>query len=83
MSNFFLSDNVADFISRRQKLVDILTPRELEVLQLLTKGITNREIAEILCLSPGTVRIYLSNIYLKLDVKTRTQAAIVAKDLGI
>lgn len=83
LTNFFISDNLNEFITRRQKLVESLTPRELDVLQLLTKGMTNREIAEALHLTPGTIRIYLSNIYLKLDVSSRTQAAIMAKDLGI
>ena len=63
--------------------MDILTPRELEVLHLLTKGLSNREIAAELYLSPGTIRVYLSNIYLKLDVSSRTQAAIMAKECGI
>lgn len=83
MSNFFISDDINDFITRRQKLIESLTPRELDVLRLLTKGMTNREIADALHLTPGTVRIYLSNVYLKLDVSSRTQAAIMAKDLGI
>lgn len=63
--------------------MDSLTPRELDVLQLLTQGMTNREIAEALFLTPGTVRIYLSNIYLKLEVTSRTQAVILAKNLGV
>lgn len=83
MNNFYISGNVNEFILKRQKVLDSLTPRELDVLQLLTKGMTNREIAESLHLTPGTIRIYLSNIYLKLDVSSRTQAAILAKDLGL
>ena len=57
-----------------------LTPRELEVLKLLTTGLSNRKIADELFLSPGTVRIYLSNIYEKLQVKSRTQAVIIANE---
>jgi LuxR family transcriptional regulator, maltose regulon positive regulatory protein len=57
-----------------------LTPRELEVLKLLTTGLSNQKIADKLFLSPGTVRIYLSNIYAKLQVKSRTQAVIIAKE---
>lgn len=83
MNNFFISGDVNEFITKRQKLVDSLTPRELDVLQLLTQGMTNREIAEALFLTPGTVRIYLSNIYLKLEVTSRTQAVILAKNLGV
>lgn len=83
LTNIFISQNINDFISRRNKLMDILTTRELEVLHLLTRGLSNREIAAELYLSPGTIRIYLSNIYLKLDVSSRTQAAIMAKECGI
>lgn len=83
LNNFFISGDVNEFITKRQKLVDSLTPRELDVLQLLTQGMTNREIAEALFLTPGTVRIYLSNIYLKLEVTSRTQAVILAKNLGV
>ena len=57
-----------------------LTRREIEVLRLLTTGLSNREIAAELYLSPGTIRIYLSNIYAKLQVGTRTQAVIIAKE---
>jgi LuxR family transcriptional regulator, maltose regulon positive regulatory protein len=57
-----------------------LTPRELEVLILLTTGLSNQKIADKLFLSPGTVRIYLSNIYAKLQVKSRTQAVIIANE---
>ncbi|WP_172373057.1 LuxR C-terminal-related transcriptional regulator [Sporosarcina jiandibaonis] len=60
-----------------------LTPRELEVLKLLTTGLSNRKIADELFLSPGTVRIYLSNIYAKLQVKSRTQAVIIANALSL
>ena len=55
-----------------------LTPRELEVLHLLTTGLSNQKIADTLFLSPGTVRIYLSNVYAKLQVNSRTQAVIIA-----
>jgi LuxR family maltose regulon positive regulatory protein len=49
-------------------------------LKLLTTGLSNQKIADKLFLSPGTVRIYLSNIYAKLQVKSRTQAVIIAKE---
>lgn len=83
LNNFYITGSVNEFILKRQKVLDSLTPRELDVLQLLTKGMTNKEIARTLFLTPGTIRIYLSNIYLKLDVSSRTQAAILAKDLGL
>ncbi|MBF2085663.1 response regulator transcription factor [Thermoleptolyngbya sp. C42_A2020_037] len=55
-----------------------LTARERQVLLLIAKGATNREIAESLFLSPGTVRDHISNILGRLNLHDRTQAAIVA-----
>jgi len=55
-----------------------LTEREREVLALLVDGLTNREIAERLTLSPATVRVYVSNILSKLGAKNRTEAASLA-----
>jgi len=55
-----------------------LTPREMEVIQLLTEGLSNKEIAHLLFVSPRTVNFHLDNIYSKLDVSSRTEAAIYA-----
>ncbi len=55
-----------------------LTPQELHVLSGIASGKTNREIAEILHLSPGTVRNYVSNILSKLSVANRAEAAAYA-----
>ena len=55
-----------------------LTERDLEILALLVKGRTNKEIAAQLSLSPGTVRIYVSTILSKLGVRNRTEAASLA-----
>lgn len=55
-----------------------LTPREKEVLKMIAAGASNREIAKELFLSEGTVRNHISNILGRLDVRDRTQAAIVA-----
>ena len=56
-----------------------LSDRELEVLQLLARGKSNKEIAKSLHLSDGTIRNHLSNIFCKLDVRDRTQAALWAQ----
>lgn len=55
-----------------------LTPREMDVIQLLTEGLTNKEIALRLSLSPRTVNFHLDNIYSKLGLSSRTEAAIYA-----
>lgn len=61
----------------------LLTPRELEVLRLLARGQTNREIAGELVLSPGTVRVHVQHIISKLGVSDRTEAAVHASELGL
>lgn len=60
-----------------------LSERELEVLQLLAKGLNNAEIAARLYLSEGTVRNYVSAILTKLEVSDRTQAAVLALRYGL
>ena len=60
-----------------------LSQRELEVLQLMTQGQTNREIAQNLFLSVSTVKIHVEHILAKLDVSDRTQAAVRAIELGL
>jgi DNA-binding NarL/FixJ family response regulator len=60
-----------------------LNEREKEILQLLTKGWSNKEIAQALSLTEGTVRVYVSHILNKLDVSSRTEAAILAARMGL
>lgn len=60
-----------------------LSNREYEVLQLLTKGCSNAEIAERLFLSISTVKTHVSNLFVKMDTKSRTQAIEKAKRLKI
>src|SRR5690606_9716408 len=57
---------------------DFLTPRELDVLKWMVKGLSNKEIAEQLFISDKTVKIHVSNIFKKLGVKSRSQAIIYA-----
>ena len=60
-----------------------LTPRETDVLAWVAKGKTNRDIAEILGMSPRTVNKHLEHIFIKLGVETRSAAAaLVAGRIG-
>jgi NarL family two-component system response regulator LiaR len=60
-----------------------LTKRELEVLRLVARGLSNQEIAAELVVSEGTVRIHVSNILTKLHLANRTQAALYALQEGL
>ncbi len=60
-----------------------ISARELEVLQLMAKGLSNQGIADTLFISLATVKSHSSSLFGKLDVKSRTQAVLKAKDLGI
>jgi LuxR family maltose regulon positive regulatory protein len=64
-------------------LIDPLSQRELEVLELVAAGLSNREIAELLFVTVGTVKKHLNNIFGKLDVKSRTHAAARGRELDI
>ena len=66
-----------------QPLVEPLSPRELEVLQLIAEGLSNREISERLFLALDTVKGHNRRIYGKLGVKSRTQAVNKARSLNI
>jgi DNA-binding NarL/FixJ family response regulator len=66
-----------------ERLIAHLSPRETEVLQLLAKGLSNKEIASQLGLVVGTVKIHVANVFSKLGVSDRTQALVTAVKRGI
>ena len=60
-----------------------LSEREIEVLRLLAVGMSNREIAAELVISPGTAKTHVHHLCGKLGVRNRTEAAMRAKELGL
>jgi len=61
---------------------EVLSERELEVLRLAARGLSNREIAEKLVLSPRTIQSHMANIFSKLQVGSRTEAVIIGLRRG-
>jgi DNA-binding NarL/FixJ family response regulator len=76
MSGYIARQVVQSFAKRKDPGSPDLTPREAEVLALVGKGYINKEIADRLGISLETVRSYLKNIYEKLHVRSRTEAAM-------
>jgi LuxR family maltose regulon positive regulatory protein len=66
-----------------QPLIEPLSQRELEILQLIDQGLSNREISERLFLALSTVKTHNRNIFGKLEVQRRTEAVSRARELGL
>ena len=77
-----LPEEIAERLAERRRRQD-LTSREIEVLQLLVKGRSNKEIASDLSIAEDTVKSHLKTLFAKLEVRDRTAAAIRAIRLGI
>jgi DNA-binding CsgD family transcriptional regulator len=72
------------FAVNSKKLEELeITPRELEILELIAKGMSNREIAEKLFVSENTVKTHSSRVFDKLGAKRRTQAVQMGKEFGL
>jgi len=72
------------FVLNEAKLKDLgITPREHEILGLIAEGLSNREIADKLCVSENTVKTHSSRLFDKMDVNRRVQAIQKGKDLGL
>ena len=79
-----LSPIVREKLATREKAPrSSLTPRELQVLQLVAEGCSNREIGQQLMLSEATVKSHLVHIYDKLGVRSRTPAVASAREQGV
>lgn len=80
----YLQKPDTDFVPDENQLNKIgISKREWEVLSLMSKGLSNQEIANQLYLSLNTVKTHGSNLFLKLDVKRRTQAIEKGKRMGL
>ena len=74
----------ADFVRDRGKLESLgITPRELEILELIAEGLSNREIAERVHVSENTVKTHSSRVFDKLGARRRTQAVQLGKELRL
>jgi two-component system nitrate/nitrite response regulator NarL len=65
------------------EVADTITPRERQILQLLAEGLTMRQVARRLGISPRTVETHVAKLYRKLDVRTRVQAIARAASIGL
>ncbi len=78
----FISPGVASKLASRLR-EDELTPRELEILNLVAQGLSNKLIARALAISEGTVKTHVKNLLEKLDATSRTEALAVAARRGL
>ncbi|NOR54234.1 MAG: response regulator, partial [Candidatus Aminicenantes bacterium] len=85
MARFFEGETTADSgeEARAGTLKEVLTLREKEILSILTKGHTNKEIAQTLFISEKTVKSHLNNIFRKLNVTRRLQAILYTINRGM
>ena len=67
----------------RRELESLLSPREIDVVRMVAKGLRNKEIAEKLTITEGTVKSYLHSIYEKLGVKGRVELTLLAQEKGL
>jgi len=79
----YVPQPVAFTINENELTALNLTNREYEILELIAMGYSNADIAASLFLSVSTVKTHISNLYIKMDVKRRSQAIVKAKELKI
>jgi len=83
ISNPKVSHLLEPSLESPRKLDEKLTNREIDIVKLLSRRLSNKEIAEKLFISPETVKRHTVNIYKKLSVHDRQEAVVKAQDLGL
>jgi len=83
LQSYLTKDSIKDEEKADQTLIDPLTERETEVLNLIAEGMSNKEIADCLNITVNTVKGYIKNIYEKLGVNRRVQVETKARELKI
>ena len=74
----------SEFVRDQARLVSLgITPRELEILELIAQGLSNKEIADRVFVSENTVKTHSSRVFDKLGARRRTQAVQMGKDLRL
>lgn len=69
--------------ARGREIGTLLTPREIDVVRMVSKGLTNKEIGSELCIADGTVKIHLHNIYEKLKISRRAELVRFAEEYDL
>jgi DNA-binding NarL/FixJ family response regulator len=69
--------------TERQRMIQILTPREIKLINLVAGGLSNKQIADKLFITEGTVKVHLHNVYDKLQVKSRVALTLYAQENGL
>jgi two-component system nitrate/nitrite response regulator NarP len=67
----------------KREIESLLSPRETDVVRMVAKGLRNKEIADKLSITEGTVKSYLHSIYEKLGVKGRVELTLLAQEKGL
>ena len=83
VKKLILSFRLTKLIKTENEIVELLSERELEVLQLLAAGLPNKIIADELFVSANTIKTHLRNIFSKLNASSRIQAVKKAKELHL
>jgi DNA-binding NarL/FixJ family response regulator len=69
--------------AKGREIATLLTPREIEVVTMVAKGFSNKEIGSHLCIAEGTVKIHLHNVYEKLNINRRAELVRFAEEYGL